>query len=101
MGNGWFRSSSIQTTQRRIPVADRKQESKPMSEEQETEPLEIGLGSYVGLRKGATLMTGMVNGIKLADGILEKISLEEVDMWFYMDAGWGFMQIDGSEDAEV
>ena len=40
-----------------------------MSEEQETEPLEIGLGSYVGLRKGATLITGMVNGIKLADGI--------------------------------
>tara|TARA_B110000285_G_scaffold1782_1_gene1903 strand:+ start:1661 stop:1879 length:219 start_codon:yes stop_codon:yes gene_type:complete len=72
-----------------------------MSEEQETEPLEIGLGSYVGLRKGATLITGMVNGIKLADGILEKISLEEVDMWFYMDAGWGFIQIDGSEDAEV
>jgi hypothetical protein len=35
-----------------------------MSEEQETYPLEIGLGSYIGLKKGATLVTGLVNGIK-------------------------------------
>ncbi len=67
---------------------------------EETEPLEIGLGSYVGLRKGQTVMTGIVNGIKLADGILERITLEELDTWFYMDAGWQFVQLE-AEDAEV
>ena len=73
-----------------------------MSEEQETMPLEIGLGSYIGLRKGGTLVTGLVNGIKLADGILEKICLEEIDLWFYMDAGWGFLDMTGDDqDAEV
>tara|TARA_B110000259_G_scaffold73924_1_gene87019 strand:+ start:327 stop:548 length:222 start_codon:yes stop_codon:yes gene_type:complete len=73
-----------------------------MSEEKETMPLEIGLGSYIGLRKGGTLVTGLVNGIKLADGILEKISLEEIDLWFYMDAGWGFLDMTGDDqDAEV
>jgi len=68
-----------------------------MSEESETTPLEIGLGSYIGLKKGGTLVTGLVNGIKLADGILEKISLEEIDMWFYMDSGWGFIQLEEEE----
>ena len=72
-----------------------------MSEEQETYPLEIGLGSYIGLKKAGTLVTGLVNGIKLADGILEKISLEEIDMWFYMDSGWGFIQLEEDEDAEI
>jgi hypothetical protein len=73
-----------------------------MSEEKETMPLEIGLGSYIGLRKGGTLVTGLVNGIKLADGILEKISLEDIDLWFYMDSGWGFIEMTGEdEDAEV
>ena len=67
---------------------------------EETEPLEIGLGSYVGHRKGQTVMTGIVNGIKLADGILERITLEELDTWFYMDAGWQFVQLE-AEDAEV
>jgi hypothetical protein len=65
-----------------------------MSEERDSEPLEIGLGSYVGLRKGDTLITGLINGMKLADGILERISLEEIDLWFYMDAGWGFIKTD-------
>ena len=68
-----------------------------MSEESETTPLEIGLGSYIGFKKGGTLVTGLVNGIKLADGILEKISLEEIDMWFYMDSGWGFIQMEEEE----
>ncbi len=45
-------------------------------------------------------MTGIVNGIKLADGILERITLEELDTWFYMDAGWQFVQLE-AEDAEV
>jgi hypothetical protein len=72
-----------------------------MSEEKETYPLEIGLGSYIGLKKGGTLVTGLVNGIKLADGILEKISLEELDPWFYMDSGWGFIELEEDEDAEI
>jgi hypothetical protein len=64
-----------------------------MSEEKETMPLEIGLGSYIGLRKGGTLVTGLV---------LEKISLEDIDLWFYMDSGWGFIEMTGEdEDAEV
>jgi hypothetical protein len=72
-----------------------------MSEESETEPLEIGLGSYVGLSKGDTVIQGMVDGIKLSEGILERISMEEIEMWFYMDAGWQFMRMEGREDAEI
>ena len=71
-----------------------------MSEESETEPLEIGLGSYVGLSKGDTVIHGMVDGIKLADGILERISLEEIDLWFYMDAGWGFIKTEEETEDE-
>ena len=59
-----------------------------------SEPLEIGLGSFVGIRKAKTFITGTVDGIKLRDGVLERISIEEIDPWFYMDAGWLFMDME-------
>jgi len=71
-----------------------------MSDEIETEPLEIGLGSFVGLKKGSTIITGIVNGIKLADGILERICVEELDNWFFMDAGWQFVEL-GENNGEI
>lgn len=67
---------------------------------EETKPLEIGLGSHVGLRKGTTLLTGIVDGIKLSEGVLERISIEELDTWLYMDMGWGFIEME-EEDGEV
>lgn len=71
-----------------------------MSDEIENEPLEIGLGSFVGLKKGSTIITGMVNGIKLADGLLERVCVEELDTWFYMDSGWGFVDL-GENNGEI
>jgi hypothetical protein len=46
--------------------------------------------------KGVTQVTGLVDGIKVNQEGLERISLLELDYWFYMDSGWQF--VNESED---
>ena len=67
--------------------------------------MEVGLGSYLSVMKDSTFVTGIINGIKLKDGELERVSFECIDIWFYMSDGWAFVeqeqQEEGEEDGEV
>jgi hypothetical protein len=58
---------------------------------------EVGLGYEVTLNKGSTFVTGRINGVKLNHGDIERISLEEIDNWFFMSDGWLFV-VDGEDD---
>lgn len=60
--------------------------------------MDLSIGSYVTLMKGVTQVTGLVDGIKVNQEGLERVSLLELDYWFYMDAGWQF--VDESEDED-
>ena len=62
--------------------------------------MDIGIGSYVTLQKGVTKITGLVDGLKVNEEGLERISIMELDHWFYMYQGWQFVA-EGGDDAEV
>jgi hypothetical protein len=61
----------------------------------------IGLGAEVQIVKGDTLVVGRIDGMKLVRGEVERVSLEEIDYWFYMDMGWKFLSEEGEKDAEI
>ena len=60
--------------------------------------MDLGIGSYVTLVKGVTQVTGLIDGLKVNSEGLERVSLMELDYWFYFDAGWKF--VDDSEQEE-
>lgn len=62
--------------------------------------MEVGLGDYVSLIKGSTVVSGLVNGIKVNNGELERVCLEELD-WLVMEEGWAFIQESEDDDAEI
>ena len=62
--------------------------------------MDIAIGSYITLQKGVTQITGLVDGLKVNEEGLERISIMELDHWFYMYQGWQFVAQEG-EDAEV
>ena len=66
----------------------------------ENKQLEIGLGSYIGVGRGSTMVTGLINGIKLYQGELERISFDEIDTWFYLTEGWTVIDME-SEDGTI
>jgi len=53
--------------------------------------MDIGIGDFVEINKGATIVSGVVDGIKVNESGLERISILEIDYWFWMDAGWRFI----------
>jgi hypothetical protein len=65
--------------------------------------MEIAIGAEVLLKKGNTFVHGHVDGIKVENGQLEKISIESLSSWFYMNEGWDFVELlqDEETDAEV
>ena len=63
--------------------------------------MEIGMGSRVAINLGETWVVGTVDGMKIAKGELEKISIEEIDMWFYMSDGWKFSSEEEDKNGEV
>ena len=62
--------------------------------------MEVRIGGYVELMKGSTIVSGLVNGIKVKDGELERVSIEELD-WFVLEDGWAFVMESEEDDAEV
>ena len=62
--------------------------------------MEVRIGGYVELIKGSTIVSGLVNGIKVKDGELERVSIEELD-WFVLEDGWAFVMEREEDDAEV
>jgi hypothetical protein len=49
--------------------------------------------------KGDTVVSGKVEGVKLDKGQLEKVAIEQVDAWFYLDNGWVFLdEVEDDED---
>lgn len=67
--------------------------------QQKGNDMDIGIGSYVTLMKGVTQVTGLIDGLKVNENGLERVSLLEMDYWFYLDAGWQFID-DTEEDEE-
>lgn len=64
-----------------------------MDEEKE---MDIGLGSYIGLGRGSTIITGQINGIKLSRGEVERISFEEIELWFWLSDGWTALDMEAT-----
>lgn len=64
----------------------------------EEDNIEIGLGSYVGVTKGDTLVTGFINGIKLFQGVVERVSFDDIEYWFYLDQGWKIVELGETEE---
>ena len=58
----------------------------------------IGLNEYVMLKKGDTIVSGIVDGMKLNRGELETLSIENLH-WFRLDEGWLLVQ--EADDAEI
>lgn len=58
----------------------------------------IGLNDYVMLKKGDTIVSGIVDGMKLNRGELETLSIENLH-WFRLDEGWLLVQ--EADDAEI
>ena len=63
--------------------------------------MDLGIGSYVTLQKGVTRVTGLVDGLKVNEEGLERISLMELDHWFWMSQGWQFLVESEDDDAEI
>jgi hypothetical protein len=63
--------------------------------------MEIGLGSSVGLTRGTTMVFGLIDGIKLNRGEIERVSIESMDYWFWMSEGWQFISEEEEENGEI
>jgi hypothetical protein len=63
--------------------------------------VDLGIGSYVTMQKGVTQVTGLVDGLKVNEEGLERISIMELDHWFYMSQGWQFVVESEDDDAEI
>jgi len=63
--------------------------------------MQIFLGDHVTIVRGDTLVSGKVEGVKLDKGQLEKVALENIDTWFYLENGWVFVDETEDEDDEI
>lgn len=63
--------------------------------------MQIFLGDHVTIMRGDTVISGKVEGVKLDKGQLEKVAIENIDSWFYMENGWQFLDEIEGEDNEV
>lgn len=63
--------------------------------------MDLGIGSYVTMQKGVTQVTGLVDGLKVNEEGLERISIMELDHWFYMSQGWQFVVESEDDDAKI
>jgi hypothetical protein len=64
--------------------------------------MDIGIGSYVTLQKDLTEITGMIDGIKVNEHGLERVSIANIDIWFWMSSGWKFAElVEEVEDGEI
>lgn len=63
--------------------------------------MDLGIGSYVTLQKGVTQVTGLVDGLKVNEEGLERISIMELDHWFWMSQEWQFLVESEDDDAEI
>jgi hypothetical protein len=64
--------------------------------------MDIGIGSYVTLQKDLTEITGMIDGIKVNEHGLERVSIANIEVWFWMNTGWKFAElVEEVEDGEI
>lgn len=64
--------------------------------------MDIGIGSYVTLQKELTEITGMIDGIKVNEHGLERVSIANIENWFWMNTGWKFAEfVEEIEDGEI
>jgi len=63
--------------------------------------VDLGIGSYVTMLKGTTQVTGLIDGIKVNEEGLERVSIMELDHWFFMSSGWQFVEESEDEDAQI
>lgn len=55
--------------------------------------MDIAIGTQVTIAKGLTQITGRIDGIKANENGLERISIMELDHWFWMLSGWVFVDV--------
>lgn len=64
--------------------------------------MEIGLGVPVTLVNDTTMVAGIIDGIKLNRNGVERISIEQMDYWFYLMDGWQLLvEEEESEDGQI
>ena len=59
--------------------------------------MNIFLGDEISLVRGGVWVTGKVNGIRLDRGHLHLVSIEGLDIWFDMNLGWRFVDMEREE----
>lgn len=62
--------------------------------------IEVGLNDSIMLQKGDTIVAGIVDGIKLNRGTLEKISIEHLGFFEFAE-GWMAVREVEEENAEI
>lgn len=62
--------------------------------------VEVGLNDSIMLQKGDTIVAGIVDGLKLNRGALEKISIEHLGFFEFAE-GWMAVRQVEEENAEV
>lgn len=60
---------------------------------------EVGLNSPVTIINENTVVAGVVDGIKLGRFGLERISIENIEGWFFISDGWQFL-VDAEEEQD-
>jgi hypothetical protein len=65
--------------------------------------MDIGIGTYITLLKETTTISGLINGLKVDEKGLERLSLMEIDYWFWMNDGWQFINEmeEDDDDGEI
>jgi hypothetical protein len=62
--------------------------------------IEVGLNDSIMLQKGDTIVAGIVDGIKLNRGTLEKISIEHLGFFEFAE-GWMAVREVEEDNAEI
>ncbi len=60
--------------------------------------MEVQIGDLVYIRNGQTSVIGFIDGVKFDNGELERVSIENMDYWFWMFKGWEFEKVEIQEE---
>jgi hypothetical protein len=62
--------------------------------------MEVGVGDLVYIQRGNTSVIGFIDGVKFDNGELERISIQNMEFWFWMQKGWEFQVVDIEEETD-
>lgn len=62
--------------------------------------MEIAVGDLIYIRNEQTSVIGFVDGVKYDKGELERVSIENMDYWFWVQKGWQFEVVEVEEEKD-